>query len=114
MADVICLAVLIIAVMRESGQDALTRRKIGAGGRGECDDPRPGQPPRSICGGARSSPFGYLDRGDAVGAVTAMCSGIRRHSGTANHAGLPLLVMLAAEWRLAGHGELRKFIEEFR
>jgi hypothetical protein len=58
--------------------------------------------------------LGYLDRGDAVGAVTAMCSGMRRHPGTANHAGLPLLVTLAAEGRLAGPGELRKFIEEFR
>jgi hypothetical protein len=57
---------------------------------------------------------GYLDRGDAVGAVTAMCSGMRRHRGTANHAGQPLLVQLEAEGRLAGPGELRKFIEEFR
>ena len=56
----------------------------------------------------------HLDRGDAAGAVTAMCSAMRRHPETANHAGLPLLVQLAAEGRLDGPGELRKFIEEFR
>ncbi len=55
-------------------------------------------------GWCKEQAFGYLDRGDAVGAVTAMCSGMRRHPGTANHAGLPLLVTLAAEGRLAGPG----------
>ena len=56
----------------------------------------------------------YADRGDMVNAVSSMCSDLRKHPETENHAGAQLLVMLAAGGLLDEPGRLRREIEGFR
>jgi hypothetical protein len=55
----------------------------------------------------------YADRGDITNAIASMCSDLRKHPETANHAGTQLMVMLVATGKFDRPGELRKFIEGF-
>jgi len=55
----------------------------------------------------------YAERGDMVNAVASMCSDLRKHPETENHAGAQLMVMLVAGGQLDSPGEMRKFIEGF-
>jgi hypothetical protein len=55
----------------------------------------------------------YADRGDKVNAIASMCSDLRKHPETENHAGAQLMVMLAMTSKFDQPGELRKFIEGF-
>jgi hypothetical protein len=55
----------------------------------------------------------YADRGDVVNAVASMVSDMRKHPETEDHAGLPVMVMIAMTDRFYRAGELRRFIEGF-
>lgn len=56
----------------------------------------------------------YADCGDMVNAVASMASDMRKHPETKIHAGLQLMVIMAAGGLLDRPGELRRFIEGFR
>ena len=58
--------------------------------------------------------FEYADRGDLANAVASMCSDLRKHPETENHAGAQLMVIQAAAGLLDRPGELRRCIEGFR
>lgn len=55
----------------------------------------------------------YADKGDMVNAVSSMCSDLRKHPETENHAGAQLMVMEAAAGLLNSPRELRRCIEGF-
>lgn len=55
----------------------------------------------------------YADRGDVPNAIASMCSDLRKHPETANHAGAELLMMMAMTGRYDRPGELRREIEGF-
>jgi hypothetical protein len=57
----------------------------------------------------------YADRGDKENAIASMCSDLRKHPETENHAGaqLMVMVMMAMTGRFDRPGELCKFIEGF-
>lgn len=55
----------------------------------------------------------YADRGDLTNAVASMCSDLRKHPETENHAGAQIMVMQAAAGLLDRPGELRRCIEGF-
>lgn len=56
----------------------------------------------------------YADRGEVANAVASMCSDLRKHPETEDHAGATVLTLLAAGGLLDRPGELRRQIEGFR
>lgn len=55
----------------------------------------------------------YADRGDMNNAIASMCSDLRKHPETGNHAGAQVMVMQAVAGLFDRPGELRRFIEGF-
>lgn len=55
----------------------------------------------------------YADRGDVTNAIASMCSDLRKHPETENHAGAQIMVMQAVAGLFDRPGELRRFIEGF-
>lgn len=55
----------------------------------------------------------YADAGDTSSAIASMGSDLRKHPETADHAAMPLMMMMAMSGQFERPGELRKFIEGF-